>query len=51
MEGYCGVNLRVRSGDGGGGVLSESVEGRVWFPAEADGAACEGRCSEERGED
>ena len=43
--------MRVRSGDGGGGISSEGLEGRVWFPGEADGAACEGRCGGERGED
>ena len=43
--------MRVRSGDGDGGISSEGLKGRVWFPGEADSAACEGRCGEERGED
>lgn len=52
-EGWCGVRLRVRSGDGGGsgGISSEGSESRVWVPGEADGAPCEGRCRGERGED
>ena len=43
--------MRVRSGDGGGGISSEGLEVRVWFPGEADGAACEERCRGEKGED
>ena len=39
-------------GDGGGGIASEGLKGvRVWFLGEADRAACEGRCGEQKGEE
>lgn len=43
--------MRVRSSDVGGGISSEGLEGSVWFPGKADGAAFEGRGGGGRGED